>query len=74
MGWSDIGPGATYSEPALRRAVVELVGALDLTDVTLAGARLVVRGTHMRADQNIRRNVGGSPRGGGAFPVATMQA
>ena len=37
MGWSDIEPGASYSEPALRRAVVELVEALNLTDVTLGG-------------------------------------
>jgi pimeloyl-ACP methyl ester carboxylesterase len=37
MGWSDITPGASYSEPALRRALVEFVETLDLTDVTLAG-------------------------------------
>jgi pimeloyl-ACP methyl ester carboxylesterase len=37
MGWSDIAPGSSYSEPALRRAVVELVTTLRLTDVTLAG-------------------------------------
>jgi pimeloyl-ACP methyl ester carboxylesterase len=37
MGWSDITPGATYTEPALRHAVVEFVTALDLSDVTLAG-------------------------------------
>jgi pimeloyl-ACP methyl ester carboxylesterase len=37
MGWSDIRPGASYSEPALRRAIVELVSTLDLGDVTLAG-------------------------------------
>jgi pimeloyl-ACP methyl ester carboxylesterase len=37
MGWSDIRPGASYGEPALRRALVELVRTLDLTDVTLAG-------------------------------------
>jgi pimeloyl-ACP methyl ester carboxylesterase len=37
MGWSDITPGASYTEPALRRAIVELVTALDLADVTLAG-------------------------------------
>jgi len=37
MGWSDIRPGASYAEPGLRRAVVELVRTLDLTDVTLAG-------------------------------------
>ena len=37
MGWSDIRPGASYAEPALRRAVVELVEMLDLTDAMLAG-------------------------------------
>jgi pimeloyl-ACP methyl ester carboxylesterase len=37
MGWSDIRPEASYTEPALRRAVVEIVRTLDLTDVTLAG-------------------------------------
>src|SRR5262245_58848342 len=36
MGWSDITPGASYTEPALRRAVVELIQTLDLADVTLA--------------------------------------
>jgi pimeloyl-ACP methyl ester carboxylesterase len=37
MGWSDITPGASYTEPALRRAIVEFVTILDLNDVTLAG-------------------------------------
>jgi pimeloyl-ACP methyl ester carboxylesterase len=37
MGWSDITPGATYTEPALRGAIVEFVQALDIKDVTLAG-------------------------------------
>ncbi len=37
MGWSDIIPGASYSEPALRRAIVEFVKTLDLSDVILAG-------------------------------------
>jgi pimeloyl-ACP methyl ester carboxylesterase len=37
MGWSDITPGASYAEPALRRATVEFVETLDLDDVTLAG-------------------------------------
>jgi pimeloyl-ACP methyl ester carboxylesterase len=37
MGWSDITPGASYSEPTLRRAIVEFVTTLDLNDVTLAG-------------------------------------
>jgi pimeloyl-ACP methyl ester carboxylesterase len=37
MGWSDIRPEASYAEPALRRAVVEFVTTMDITDVTLAG-------------------------------------
>jgi pimeloyl-ACP methyl ester carboxylesterase len=37
MGWSDITPDGSYREPALRRAVVEVLTTLDLTDVTLAG-------------------------------------
>src|SRR3989442_7950761 len=37
MGWSDIAPGASYTEPALRGAIVEFVKTLDLKDVTLAG-------------------------------------
>ena len=37
MGWSDITPGASYTEPALRRAIVEFVKTLDIKDVTLAG-------------------------------------
>ena len=37
MGWSDIRPGASYTEQALRRAIVEFVKTLDLKDVTLAG-------------------------------------
>src|SRR5215471_10515445 len=37
MGWSDITPGASYTEPALRRAIVEFIQTLDLADVILAG-------------------------------------
>jgi pimeloyl-ACP methyl ester carboxylesterase len=37
MGWSDIVPGASYTEPSLRRAIVEFVKMLDIKDVTLAG-------------------------------------
>src|SRR6058998_1128785 len=37
MGWSDITPGASYTEPALRGAIVEFVKQLDIKDVTLAG-------------------------------------
>lgn len=37
LGWSDIKPGASYEEPALREAVVEFIDALNLEDVTLVG-------------------------------------
>ena len=37
LGWSDIKPGASYEEPALRKAIVEFVETLDLKDVTLVG-------------------------------------
>jgi pimeloyl-ACP methyl ester carboxylesterase len=37
MGWSDITPGASYNEAALRRALGELIETLDLADVILAG-------------------------------------
>jgi pimeloyl-ACP methyl ester carboxylesterase len=37
MGWSDITPGASYTEPALRRAIVEFVESLDVDEVVLAG-------------------------------------
>jgi pimeloyl-ACP methyl ester carboxylesterase len=37
MGWSDITPGASYTEPALRRAFVDFVTTLDISDVVLAG-------------------------------------
>jgi pimeloyl-ACP methyl ester carboxylesterase len=37
MGWSDIVPGASYQEAALRAAIVRVVEELDLSDLTLAG-------------------------------------
>jgi pimeloyl-ACP methyl ester carboxylesterase len=37
MGWSDITSGASYSEPAFRRAIVAFVEAFELEDLTLAG-------------------------------------
>jgi pimeloyl-ACP methyl ester carboxylesterase len=37
LGWSDIGDGASYQEPAVRKAIVEFVEGLDLTEVTLVG-------------------------------------
>jgi pimeloyl-ACP methyl ester carboxylesterase len=37
MGWSDIVAGTSYEEPALRAAILGVVGELDLSDLTLAG-------------------------------------
>jgi pimeloyl-ACP methyl ester carboxylesterase len=37
MGWSDILSGASYTEPALRNALVQFVTTLDLDGLTLAG-------------------------------------
>src|SRR5215813_13879685 len=37
MGYSDIVPGASYDEPAMRAAVKRLLTQLDLRDVTLLG-------------------------------------
>ncbi|HEY8235183.1 MAG TPA: alpha/beta hydrolase [Gaiellaceae bacterium] len=37
MGWSDISRGASYTELALRRAIIEFVTTLDLAEITLAG-------------------------------------
>src|SRR5215471_16158832 len=37
MGWSDIRKDASYTEPALRRAVVDFVRTLDINGVVLAG-------------------------------------
>jgi pimeloyl-ACP methyl ester carboxylesterase len=37
MGYSEIVPGASYEEPAMRAAVERLITELDLHDVTLAG-------------------------------------
>jgi pimeloyl-ACP methyl ester carboxylesterase len=38
LGWSDIQPGASYEEPAVRHDVVEWIERLDLKDLTLAEA------------------------------------
>lgn len=37
MGYSEIVPGASYKEPAMREAVKQLITRLDLRDVTLLG-------------------------------------
>src|SRR5581483_11091696 len=41
MGYSQIVPGASYEEPAMRAAVKRLMMRLDLRDVTLVGVPLV---------------------------------
>src|SRR6266498_1367086 len=58
MGWSDITPGASYAEPALRRATVEFVRTLDLDDVTLAGESMsatVSLTASAKLDDRVRR-------------------
>ncbi|WP_435219199.1 alpha/beta fold hydrolase [Streptomyces sp. bgisy034] len=40
MGYSEIVPGASYEEPALREGVERLITELDLHDVTLVGESL----------------------------------
>jgi pimeloyl-ACP methyl ester carboxylesterase len=37
MGYSEIVPGASYEEPAMRQAVKQVITRLDLRDVTLLG-------------------------------------
>jgi pimeloyl-ACP methyl ester carboxylesterase len=37
MGWSDITPDASYTEPTLRGALVEFVKTLDITDAIVGG-------------------------------------
>jgi pimeloyl-ACP methyl ester carboxylesterase len=39
MGWSDIVPGASYQEPALRAAIVSVVEELDLSDLRWRASR-----------------------------------
>lgn len=60
MGWSDITAGASYTEPALRRAIVEFVQKLGLKDVTLAGESMgatVALTTSTELQDQVRRIV-----------------
>jgi pimeloyl-ACP methyl ester carboxylesterase len=60
MGWSDITAGASYTEPALRRAIVEFVQKLGLKDVTLAGESMgatVALTTSTELEDRVRRVV-----------------
>src|SRR5262249_14440990 len=64
MGWSDITPDGSYSEPALRRAVVELAETLDLTDVILAGESMgatVSLGASIELEDRVRGVVAFNP-------------
>jgi pimeloyl-ACP methyl ester carboxylesterase len=64
MGWSDITPGASYTEPALRKAVVELVKALDVTDAILAGESMgatVALTASTELEDRVRRVVAFNP-------------
>jgi pimeloyl-ACP methyl ester carboxylesterase len=60
MGWSDITAGASYKEPALRRAIVEFIQQLGLKDVTLAGESMgatVALTTSTELQDRVRRIV-----------------
>jgi pimeloyl-ACP methyl ester carboxylesterase len=64
MGWSDITPGASYTEQALRRALIEFVDALDLADITLVGESMgatvsLTASTELR--ERVRRVVACNP-------------
>jgi pimeloyl-ACP methyl ester carboxylesterase len=64
MGWSDITPGASYTEPALRRAIVEFVQKLGLKDVTLAGESMgatVALTASTELEDRVRRIVAVNP-------------
>ena len=64
MGWSDITPGAIYTEPALRAAVVELIQTLDVTDATLAGESMgatVALTASTQLEDRVRRVVAVNP-------------
>ena len=70
MGWSDITPGASYTEPALRGAIVEFVKALDLDDVKLAGESMA-RPCHSRRQQDRQAASDASSR---STPTTTPKA
>src|SRR5215813_5179011 len=64
MGWSDVTPGASYTEPALRSAVVEFVEAMDITDATLAGESMgatVALTASTDLEDRVRRTVAVNP-------------
>ena len=57
MGWSDIVPGASYEEPALRAAIVRVIEELDLSDVTLAGESIGASDHDWSRDSDRRANI-----------------
>src|ERR671936_2657770 len=64
MGWSDITSGASYTEPALRRAIVEFVTTLDIQDLTLAGESMgatVSLTASVELEDRVRRVVAFNP-------------
>jgi pimeloyl-ACP methyl ester carboxylesterase len=64
MGWSDITPGASYGEPALRHAIVEFLMALDISDFIMAGESMgatVSLTSSTELDDRVRRVVAFNP-------------
>src|SRR5262249_55349371 len=64
MGWSDITRGASYTEQALRSAIVEFVEAMDITDATLAGESMgatVALTASTELEDRVRRTVAVNP-------------
>ena len=64
MGWSEIQSAADYTEPEVRRRIVELLGHLSLNDLTLAGESLgatLALSVAAELGQQIRRVVALNP-------------
>ena len=57
LGWSEISPGASYEEPAVRTAVVEFVEKLDLTKVDEVGFTDLAPGSASSHGAAARSNV-----------------
>src|SRR5262245_40780033 len=64
MGWSEITSGASHAEPALRRAIVEFVTILDLSEVILVGESMgatVALTTSIELEDRVRSVVAFNP-------------
>jgi pimeloyl-ACP methyl ester carboxylesterase len=64
MGWSEIRPGANYTEPALRHTILEFVKALGITNATLAGESMgatVALTASTELEDRVRRVVAFNP-------------